>query len=112
MESGSKSVEELFANYPALYKCTEIIWLSNNNENRSEQTAQALINLTEKSECLPVPKYLQIIKNEKINWNISPYRFKHLIKTYCHLYKDMYSAIQKQQEVLQVHIRILRLNHM
>lgn len=113
LESECLANEELFTMYPALYKSVEIIWMSNSAEYRSKQTAKAMVVSTEHttSTSTPAPKYLNVLEIDEVDWNMSPHRFKHLMLSYCHLYKEMFSAIRKQQETLQTGVDKLSSAH-
>lgn len=101
LESESNNTEELFENYPSLYKCTDIIWNPIAPIASPDFVANELI---EKfcGDSVPAPKYLTVLEFCSTEWNNSAYRFQNLIFTYGTLYRDMLFAIQKQQNILQV----------
>lgn len=113
LESDSTNIVELFTKYSVLYKNTEIIWITNDSDIRSETRVQKLINLALKvnTETVPVPKYLTILEDNKEMWNNSPYRFRHLIFSYCHFHRNLFADIQKQQQVLQAGVDKLSAAH-
>lgn len=103
VESESNSTDELFKNYPSLYKCTEIIWIASAPIASPEYISKELL---EKfcGDSVPPPKYLNVLDVCSTEWNQSAYRFQNLIFTYGTLYRDMLFSIQKQQNILQVGI--------
>lgn len=102
LESNSNSIDELFENYPSLYKCTEIIWMPDTFQiESSDFIAREWIGKLS-LEPIPLPKHLHLLESNSNVWNHSPLRFKNLIFTYCSLYKEMMSSIRKQQNILQV----------
>lgn len=101
LESVSHHTEELFDNYPSLYKCTEIVWIASTPIESPDYMAKELIEKFS-SEIVPVPKYLTVLDVCVTEWNRSTYRFENLIFTYATIYKNMLSSIQKQQNILQV----------
>lgn len=101
LETSSNGSNEMFENYPSLYKCTEIVWIPDTTISSPEYIAKewiAKINL----EPIPLPKYLHSLENSNNSWNYSPFRFKCLIFTYSSLYKLMITEIRKQRNILQV----------
>lgn len=116
LESDGNNIPELFTKYSVLYKNTEIIWMTNNDDIKSESMVQELIKLALKlntTETVPVPKYLAVLEHDdnKEIWNNSPYRFKHLIFSYCHFHRKLFADIQKQQQVLQAGVDKLSAAH-
>lgn len=103
LESESHHTDELFDDYPALYKCVEIVWIASTAIASAEYVAKELLEkFSSGGEICPAPKYLNILDNGPMDWNQSAYRFEKLIFTYGIIYKNMLSKIQKQQNILQV----------
>lgn len=107
LESESHHTDELFDEYPALYKCVEIIWLASTKIASADYLAKELLEKFSIGEISPVPKYLAILDECPTDWMKSAYRFEKLILTYGTIYKNMLSTIQKQQNILQVKCRII-----
>lgn len=103
LESESNHIDELLENYPSLYKCTEIIWIPTTVISSPDYIAKEL-SIKYSVESIPIPKYWNVLDNENVEWSKSPHRFKNLIFTYCALYKNMLTTIQKQQNILQVNV--------
>lgn len=104
MESESHHTDELFDDYPALYKCVEIVWIASTAIASGDYVAKELLEKFSSGEVSPVPKYLAILDVCQVEWNRSAYRFEKLILTYGIIYKNMLSNIQKQQNILQVNL--------
>lgn len=105
LESESHHIDELFDDYPSLYKCVEIVWIASTAIESAEYVAKELLEKFVSGgggEISPVPKYLTILDVCPMDWNRSAYRFEKLILTYDTIYKKMLSSIQKQQNILQV----------
>lgn len=102
LESESHHTDELFDDFPALYKCVEIVWIASTAIASAEYVAKELLENFSSGEVSPVPQYLTILDVSPMEWNRSAYRFEKLIFTYGTIYKDMLSNIQKQQNILQV----------
>lgn len=103
LEGQSKTIEDLFVKYPALYRSTEMIWISDENDIISESGSQSILKCLaqNKNDEIPVPKYMLSHKMERSAWRTSPYRFKKLITTYYYLYNGMLCKIKSQQKILQ-----------
>lgn len=117
LESESHHTDELFDEYPALYKCNEIVWIASTAIASADYMAKELLEKFSTGEVSPVPKYLTILEKCPTDWMQSAYRFEKLILTYGTIYKNMLSTIQKQQNILQVnfdfesHFAIIRTVH-
>lgn len=103
LESTSNTIEDLFTKYPALYRSSELLWLSNSSDVFSEKSSESLIKLMSKNQKdVPIPKYVFSVGIEQSIWINSPLRFKNLMMSYFHLHNEMLAKIQSQQQILQV----------
>lgn len=102
-ESQSKSIEDLLTKYPALYRSSEMIWISPQTDVISEKTSADIIKSISKnkSDEIPIPKYMLSNKLDQSIWKGSPYRFKNLMVSYYHLYNNMLSKTKSQQKILK-----------
>lgn len=92
---------DLFANYPSLYKNAEIIWLINDN-GPSEHRAKEILTVNTTLDKLPRFDYMDsFMESEMINWKISPLRFHNLIHCYKYLYNIAKADIHKRLQTLQ-----------
>lgn len=113
LESNCNSVNDLFIKYAVLYKSVDILWMTNNGSLRTELGVQELIKLSQNfnTQSIPTPKYLGIFDGDRQTLKYSPYRFKHLIFSYCQFYCGLSANIQKQQQVLQAGVDKLSAAH-
>lgn len=103
LEAHSKTVEDLFTEYPALYRSAEMIWVSSQNDVISETGADDIVHalVQNKNDVITVPKYLLSHRMEQSIWRSSPYRFKKLMAAFFYLYNGMLAKIKSQQKTLQ-----------
>lgn len=103
LESHSKMVDDLFTEYPALYRSAEMIWIASHSDIVCEKGADDIVNslVPNKNEAIPVPKYMLSHRMEVSAWGKSPYRFKRLMAGYFYLYSGMLVKVKSQQKTLQ-----------
>lgn len=94
----------MFTKYPALYRSSEMMWISSQADIISDKGSDEIIKSLSQNKTIEtpvVPKYMLSIRMDHTVWSNSPYRFKNLISSYYHLFNEMLSKIKSQQTVLQ-----------
>lgn len=96
-------IEDLLIKYPALYRSSEMVWISSQVDIISDKGSEEIIKCLSqtKNTEIPAPKYMLSMRMEQNAWKNSPYRFKNLICSYYYLYHEMSSKIKNQQTILQ-----------
>lgn len=104
LEKSAEDLNELFREYPALYRNTEMIWFKDNINVETQEKAKQLIemlgqNTTDK---IPIPNKFASINEFGGQWSLCPRRFQQLVKTYFFVYTKWFDQIQRQLGKLQV----------
>lgn len=110
LESTSKSLNDLFGKYPALYRNTDLIWIKPQSETTFELLPKMIIqnlNTTAQTTVPVLPFFSIIVPNYGGDYGHSPLRFHQLVQSYYYTYVNYTGKIQAHYEKLELGVEKL-----